>query len=132
MSQRPRYTDEFRASVVLMLEAAGYPDRKGALTAVSKNVKVPHPTCSRWYRQVNNPPPNELVQDKKIDIVFELQQLLGLHISEANKTVKDADHHQVIGGIKIIVDAIQLLTGGPTSNENLRIEYVNDWRTAKN
>lgn len=41
MTFQPKYDDEFRASAVLMLEAAGYPDTEGALARVSELLGVP-------------------------------------------------------------------------------------------
>ena len=68
MAKRKRYTDEFRANIVLMLEAAGYPNKKGALMEVSNASGVPHPTISRWARNVQNPPPDKLVHEKKVEL----------------------------------------------------------------
>jgi hypothetical protein len=100
--------------------------KKGALTRAAREVGVPWQTLGRWCRAESNPPPHDIVQYKKEDMLSSLVNLLGLHIDEAHDSIKDADHHQVMGGIKITFEAIQLLTGGPTENVNKRILNV-DW-----
>lgn len=117
--KRRRYPDTFRADAVLMLEAAGYKgdpetNRKGALTAVAKRLDVPHPTLIRWFRRSSNPPPSELVQEKRFNLVAELTDLLGLHITEAKTAIGDAHLSDLDRGIGILVDKLQLLSGEPT------------------
>lgn len=123
--QGTRYTDEFRANAVLMLEAAGYPDREGALSRVARHIGVPHPTLSRWYRAVQNPPPDELVHKKKVSLIDDLTDLLGLSISAARGTVNEAAFRELATGIGIFIDKIQLLTGQPTERAEV---HVNDHR----
>ena len=108
-----------------MLEAAGYPEKKGALAAVSKSQQVPHSTLSRWARNLQNPPPSQLVHEKKIDLLAELENLLELHIRAAGETIKDAYHNQVMQGLGITFDKIQLLTGGATENVNQQVKFIN-------
>ena len=128
MASRTQYTDEFRSSVILMLEAAGYPDQKGSLSRVAKETKVPYQTLSRWFRAIQNPPPPEMVQKKRIDLVESLTDMLGLHIVAGTETIQHAHHGQVMTGIGILIDKLQLLTGGATSNENhnVKIQYADD------
>jgi len=66
---RKRYDDKFRANAVIMLEAAGWPDEKGALTRVANHLKIPLTTLSRWAQEHRNPPPTEVVTEKKGDLV---------------------------------------------------------------
>ena len=49
-----------------MLEAAGYPERKGALTQVADNLKIPATTLRRWHLGLSNPPPAETVKRKRL------------------------------------------------------------------
>jgi transposase-like protein len=121
MGDRKRYNDEFRASAVLMLEAAGYPDKEGALTAVSKRLGVAHQTLSRWARAVQNPPPSILVQEKRIDLVGELTELLGLTVRAAKATVDDASYKELATAIGIYIDKLQLLTGNPTERQEVNV-----------
>jgi len=119
MSKRKRYTDDFRASAVLMLEAAGYTggedSREGSLMAVSKKLKVSHVTLRRWFHRTNNPPPSYLVQEKKLDLKKELTELLGLHIKAAKTAVDDAGLGDIDRGIGILFDKLQLLDNKPTA-----------------
>ena len=136
--RRPRYDDEYRASAVLMLEAAGYPDRKGALATVSSHLHMPAATLSRWGREKQNPPPTDLVSEKRLDLVAELTDLLGLSLKAAKDTVGEATYRELMTGVGILVDKVQLLTGQATARAEvggpnggpvaLRVEYVNDWR----
>ena len=97
-----------------MLEAAGYPKKTGAMTAVSKRVNVPHQTLGRWFRQENNPPPAELVQEKKRDLIKDLTALLHLSIDKALMEAGEASYRELSTGIGIFIDKLQLLTGQPT------------------
>lgn len=115
MSKRKRYTDEFRASAVLMLEAAGYPDKEGALVKVARHLKMPHSTLSRWARSKNNPPPSELVQNKKIDLVASIKEEISHVFDEFGKTRQDAEYKELATAFGIFVDKLQLLEGKPTS-----------------
>lgn len=115
------YTDEFRASAVLMLEAAGYPEKEGALTAVSKHLKMHSTTLRRWYTAESNPPPGKIVAKKKTDLLESLTDLLNVHIATAHQTILDANHGDVTRGIGILFDKIQLLQGGATENINNQV-----------
>ena len=110
------------------MEAAGWPEQKGALTAVAKKVKVPHPTVSRWGRQVQNPPPNELVRDKRIQLTDLIENELQAIYAEFPKARQDASYRDlgVVGGI--LHDKLQLLTGGSTENvnHNVRMAWADD------
>jgi len=87
---------------------------------VSKKLGVPRTTLRRWFTGSNNPPPPELVQEKKRDLLRDLTELLFLHIDEATKTIKDAEHNHIMTGIGILFDKLQLLSGKPT----WRVEIV--------
>lgn len=120
-----RYTDVFRASAVLMLEAAGYTGngggRKGALMTVAKELKMPHSTLRGWYLREKNPPPAELKREKKIDFVVALEQELGHILNEMGIKRQDATYSQLATAAGIFFDKRQLLTGGPTENIDQRI-----------
>ena len=97
-----------------MLEADGYPDRKGSLEHVSKHLGVPRSTIQSWFTGSRNPPPPEMRREKKATLLEELVDLLGLTITAAKGTVDEANFREQVVGIGIIVDKIQLLTGQPT------------------
>lgn len=118
---RTRYTDQYRASAVLMLEAAGYPDRPGALMSVANHLHVPHATLSRWARSIQNPPPPELVHEKRLDVVAELTDLLGLTLAAAKGTVNEASNKELATAIGIYIDKLQLLSGKPTERQEVNV-----------
>lgn len=109
-----RYGDEFRTNAVLMLEAAGYPGRKGSLEHVSKHLGVPRSTMTGWYNGTRNPVPSDMRREKKATLLEDLLELLGLTVIAAKNTVDEANFREQVTGIGILVDKIQLLTGQPT------------------
>lgn len=113
-SQKQRYDDEFRASAVVALEAAGYPNKKGALTGVARALGMPHVTLRRWAEGESNPPPNINVHKKRT----ELSELLDLEIRAAlgqMNVVRGAATYRDLGTVAaILIDKKQILTGKPT------------------
>lgn len=135
---RKRYTDEFRASAVLMLEAAGYTgetetSKTGALTAVSNKLDVPHSTLRRWFIKQQNPPPSDLVRDKKIQLTDILENEMRAALGEMEEARSEATYRELATSFGIMFDKYQLLRGGPTANvaNKIQVEYVRDWRTAQ-
>jgi transposase-like protein len=128
VATRPRYDDKFRASAVVMLEAAGYPDRKGALSHVSKHLGVPIPTLTRWVTGVQNPAPNDLVTKNRIELSDLLDTELVAAFEAAKGVRSEASYRDLMTGIGILVDKRQLLRGEPTQTTNQRIvvEYADD------
>ena len=123
MAKRKRYTDEFRAGAVLMYEA------NPNFVEVANHLKMPEATLRGWvnrHRELDKRPQGamidvELHDMKKSDFVESVSDLLNLHLRIAEDSIESATHHEVIGGIKILFDVNQLLTGGPTTNENRRV-----------
>jgi transposase-like protein len=114
--KRRNYTDEFRASCVLMLEAAGYPDRKGALAHVSKEVNVPSMTLRRWFTGQQNPPPNQLVSKNRIPLADKLESVAHQYIDHASNpdVVDEMDGKGAMTAAAIAIDKMRLLRGLPT------------------
>ena len=114
MKKRTQYDDKFRASAVVMLEAAGYPERDGAVTAVANATGVPRTTLRRWYRGTNNPPPDELVHKTQSD----LKVLLRAEIEAALKAMpaarEDATYRELGTVVGILTDKLQPLEGKAT------------------
>lgn len=114
MRQRRRYDDEFRASAVLMLEAAGYPEREGALSQVGGRLKVPLSTLRGWFIGAHNPPPAHLRNEKRLDLVQAIRdELAGIFPAMADRR-QDATYRELATATGILVDKLQLLTGQPT------------------
>lgn len=116
MAKRRRYTDKFRADAIALLEGAGYPDREGALADTARHIGVPAQTLHRWARGKNNPPPPELVIEKKGDLADELESIVWLmtgHLKNED-TIGDMTGQQTATSIGILIDKIRLLRGLPT------------------
>lgn len=114
MGQRRRYDDKFRASATVMLEAAGYPEQKGALDRVAKHLGIPAPTLHRWANGKNNPPPSDVVSEKKAELTTELKNLAYELVAAMRLNVHDANLVQQATTFGIVVDKWQLLDGKPT------------------
>lgn len=123
-----RWTDEERASAVLMLEAAGYPQTKGALTRVADNLKIPATTLRRWHLGLSNPPPAETVKKKRIDLRKAIRDEIDAALNEMGMARQDASYRDLVTGVGILFDKLQLLNGDSTANTNQRIviEYYDD------
>jgi transposase-like protein len=121
---RRRYDDKFRASAVVMLQAAGYPDKKGALTKVARHLSIPHATLSRWYNHKRNPAPTDMVHEKKNDMIVELDNLARALVEAMYKEVDEngAPLRELATAFGIVFDKKQLLTGDPTETNNTTIE----------
>lgn len=121
MAKRKRYDDKFRASAVVMLEAAGYPGKLGALATTAKHIGVPERTLSRWFNGEQNEPPDKLVSEKR----EELSDLLRNEIDGAlgaMKGARDGASYRDLGTVAgILIDKLQLITGKPTE-----ISEIND------
>jgi hypothetical protein len=112
----PTYTDEFRASAVAMLHAAGYPKAIGALRAVSRKLKVPERTLSRWFNAEQNPPPDKLVSVKKGDMADALEEVAWTLLDSMSDAdaIGDASLQQRATAYAIAIDKMRLLRGLPT------------------
>jgi|CXWK01.1.fsa_nt_gi transposase-like protein len=112
--KRRRYDDEFRASAVLMLEAAGYPDREGALSHVSKHLGVSRSTLRGWIDGTLNPPPADIRHKKGLDLVAAIQEELTAIFPAMRERREDATYRELTTAAGILIDKLQLLTGKPT------------------
>lgn len=118
---RKRYDDKFRANAIVMLEAAGYPNQKGALSQVSQHLSVPETTLHGWAREKHNPVPADIRTEKKGEIVDLLRAEIEAALGAAAGARPDANYRDLMTGIGIMVDKLQLLTNEPTENVTNRI-----------
>lgn len=116
-----RYDDETRAEAVTVLTAAGYPDRKGALTQTSNQLGIPMETLRRWFYATSNPPPPKIVSKKKAELADRLEEVAHQLLDAMPGKIEGASLQQIATAFGIAVDKRQLLTGDATD----RIE-VND------
>lgn len=114
--KRIRYTDKFRASAIVMLEAAGYPQRIGALTEVSRKLNVPLPTLTRWYTRQQSPPPNELVISTRVNMADELEAIVWkmMHHVKRDDVIDEMGGRETSQSIGVLIDKMRLLRGLPT------------------
>jgi transposase-like protein len=119
-----RYADEFRASAVLMAEAAGWPGTDGAVPRVSDSVGVPQSTLRGWLTKKHNPPPAEVRVRKKVDFEAAIELELEAILSEMGHTRQDAPYNQLATAFGIMFDKLQLLRGGATANINQRVAVL--------
>jgi hypothetical protein len=115
-----RYDDDERSTAVLFLEAAGYPNTKGALQHASNYLKIPQATLSRWARGVSNPPPSKLVNEKRASLIDLLRDEAYSILGEMGEARRDADYRTLGTVLGIVVDKLQLLEGKPTE----RVEQI--------
>ena len=109
-----KYDDKFRASAVIMLEAAGYPGKDGALTQVSKSLNVPRTTLRRWFKKESNPPPSEIVHKNKIDFIEAIRTEIAGILTDMPIARDEASYKDMTTALGILIDKLQLLTDKPT------------------
>lgn len=114
MAKRRRYDDEFRASAVVMLESAGYPEGEGALTRIANHLKMPRETLRRWALAKNNPPPPKLVTEKRLDLATLLRREIEAALEDMPDARQDAGYRDLGTVAAILIDKLQLLEGKPT------------------
>lgn len=119
MRNRRRYTDKFRASAVIMLEAQGYPEKKGALASVSNHLKVPPSTLAGWFKSHHNPPPAELRDEKRTDLSALIDGVLPGIFEAMPDAIMDASLKDLATAAGILIDKKQLLGGHPTERTEL-------------
>jgi transposase-like protein len=121
MRQRRRYNDDFRASATLMLEAAGYPERDGALSQVSGHLSVPRSTLRGWFTGAHNPPPAEVRHEKRFDLLNAIQTELAAIFPALAGAREDANYRELVTAVGILTDKHQLLTGQPTERAEVNV-----------
>jgi hypothetical protein len=134
MQKRRRYTDEERASLVVMLEAEGYPGKLGALQKVATYAQVSPDVLRRWFNGKQNPPPDELVGHKKIDLSVAINDELSSIFLEMGAKRADADYRALGTVMGILFDKKMLIEGKPTQNIVLDLKSYqgfspDDWDT---
>lgn len=116
--KRKRYDDKFRASAVVMLEAAGYPANAFRLQEVADRLGVPGRTLRRWYNGEHNAPPDDVVTQVKKELSERLEELthklVDMAFTIAESAVDDTSIQQATTSIGIVVDKLQLLKGKAT------------------
>ena len=125
MGKRPRYTDEFRAGCVLMMESAGYAtDKAQALRIVAKSQKVPPSTLRSWWNRLHNPDglpsagtiPAKDYTLQKTDLLTKVKRMADrLADSITDDAIDEAGLRDRVTAFAIAVDKLQLLQDKPTA-----------------
>lgn len=133
MAKRNSYTDEYRASAVALLEGAGYPDKEGALSQMARHLRVPARTLSRWFNGEQNPPPDQLVNEKKADLVETINAELTSIFAAMGKARDEASYKDLTTAAGILIDKRQLLSGGATERAEVshKIHTIEVVKTSK-
>lgn len=122
MTKRRRYTDEERASLMAMLQSEGYPGTLGALQKVATYAQVSPDILRRWWNGTQNPPPDNLVGHKKIDLAAAITDELSAIFSEMKTKRSEADYRALGTVAGILFDKKQLLEGKSTQNINIDVK----------
>lgn len=119
MAKRKRYDDKFRASAVVMLEAAGYPDKDGALSSTANHLDVPLSTLRGWFTAEHNPPPAELRNEKRGELSDLLRREIDSALGAMDNARPDASYRDLGTVAGILIDKLQLITGKPTERSEI-------------
>lgn len=111
---RRRYTDEERASLMVMLQSEGYPGKVGALQKVAEYAAISPDVLRRWWKGTQNPPPDKLVVHKKIDLKEAINEELTAIFKEMKSARSSADYRELGTVAGILFDKKQLLEDKPT------------------
>lgn len=120
MAGKKRYDQEFVEKAIVLLEANGYPDRRGALKETAIEVGLPNSTgtLARWYYgQDRLDVTEEMIQGQRIElktIIEEQVYAIADRMPIALETTKNARDVAVAFGI--MFDKLRLITGESTAN----------------
>lgn len=123
-----QYSDEDKASAVLMLEAAGYPHRVGAMSQVVRELGVPESTLRSWAKEEHGTPPANVRAKKRGELVETLNEVAFKLLNHLGDIATTGDVRETATAFGIVADKLLLLRGEPTASTNQRIliEYADD------
>ncbi len=93
---------------------------------VARNMKVPHNTLRNWFHGERNPPPSQLRQEKRTELLDLINTELEAIFGAAPNARAHAAYRDLMTGAGILIDKRQLLSGESTENVQNRIviEYA--------
>lgn len=109
-----RYSDEFRAQAVATVRAEGWPDQVGVVPRVSEQLGIPKRSLYRWLRGDSNPPPANLVTEKEEELSELFEREIRAAFEAAGVKREEAKYRDLMIGIGIATEKLQLLRGEPT------------------
>lgn len=123
MAKRTNYPDKFRASAVVMLEAAGYPADRSHLERIAKQLRIPARTLRRWFNRQHNPPPDDVVQESKRELIDILEDVARKYLTHAlsEDVIDEATGNAAVTAAAIAIDKMRLLQGQSTGNMSVTI-----------
>ncbi len=121
--KRRTYSDADVAGAVLLLEAAGYPDRRGALLEVSKATNINDETLRTWYTKERRTVDPHIQERKRAEIVDALGELQEKLIRKLSEKLEDnsASLRDIAIAFGIVSDKRALLLGNATQNVQQRL-----------
>jgi len=131
MVKRRRFSDDDRATYVAMLVAEGYPTRVGALLKVSSFAGIHTNVLRRWWKGTQNPPPTQLVAQKKAEIGERIEGIVHQVLDLLPDALELADVRELITALGVSVDKWQLVKGQPTERVAVQNESSDERRLAE-
>ena len=124
------YTDKFKASAVLMVEAAGYPHTYGAIERVSREQGIAPQTLKNWV--VNGirygdketaAEVEELMEETRSELKDLLDNAIRAALAGMKIKIEDASYKDLSLTVAIFTDKLQLLNDKPTQNVQQAISF---------
>jgi hypothetical protein len=121
------YPDEFKAGVILQLEAAGYTgdtetSRKGALSLVANTNHVSPSLISYWFKKSRGTIPTKILNKKRKDLIEGITSELDAILIQMEYARETASYQQLGTVFGILTDKKQLLKGEAT--QRTETEYT--------
>lgn len=123
-SKRKNYTDKERADCVVFLESLGWPEEVGALHRASKHLGVPYNSLRGWAMKKHNPPPEDIIAEARVELRTAIENELDKAFKHMNAVRDEASYRDAAWAAAVLIDKLQLLTGGPTENNDTTIRFV--------
>ena len=124
------YTDKFRASAVLLAEAAGYPNTEGAISRTARKLQVPVPTLRGWVRQGIKygaeeiaEEVEELMEETRTELTDLFEKEIRAIAVSMDTARLDASYRDLGIVLGILTDKRQLLNDKPTQNVQQAISF---------
>ena len=109
------YSDEDKAVALAYLQAAGYPDKPGALKDAARHTGISARQLQRLYREQSAKPNDNLVAQKTFELKTAINEELASIFNAMGLVREDASYKDLATAAGIFTDKYQLLEGKPTS-----------------
>lgn len=111
-----KYTQQYRAACIAMLEGAGYPENPYKLEEIAKHLKLPSRTLRRWYKGEVDALRPEVVRQQKQDLAEIYEDIAYKLLAHAGDqdVIDDMSGKDAVLASGIATDKMRLLRGLPT------------------